>query len=84
MWIPAVEFSLPSSIKSSHTLLQGVCASNAVLVVTVTACFPAYRDTASNKWCKSINCTGTDYTEKIYFPEQRSFLYTVNSLTEQN
>ena len=37
-----VELSFPSSIKSSHTLLQGVCASNAVFVVTVTALFPAY------------------------------------------
>jgi len=40
--IPVVELSLPSSIRSSHTLLQGVCASNAVFVVTVTTLFPAY------------------------------------------
>jgi len=43
-----VELSLPSSIKSSHTLLQGVCASNAVFVVTVTTLFPAYGFNSEN------------------------------------
>lgn len=40
--LPAVELSFPSSRRSSHTILQGVCASNAVFVVTVTLFFPAY------------------------------------------
>lgn len=38
---PVLGLSFPSSIKSSHTPLHGVCASKAVLVVTVTTFFPA-------------------------------------------
>ena len=39
--LPVVELSFPSSSKSSHTLLQGVWASNEVFVVTVMVFFPA-------------------------------------------
>jgi len=39
--LPVVELSFPSSNKSSHTLRQGVWASNEVFVVTVMVFFPA-------------------------------------------
>ena len=38
---PVVEFNRPSSIKSSHTLRQGVLESNDVFVVTKTIGLPS-------------------------------------------